>query len=126
VRRFNYFNFHEDLKDEANQVKQMVFNPDVTVRFRGVMEKCTYCVQRIQQGKHRADSERRPLNDRDITTACQDSCPTQAIVFGDMNQDSEVARRKKNSRDYSMLEELNVRPRTTYLARVRNPNPELG
>jgi molybdopterin-containing oxidoreductase family iron-sulfur binding subunit len=126
VRRFNYFNFHEDLKDEKNQVQQMVYNPDVTVRFRGVMEKCTYCVQRIQEGKHRADRERRPLNDKDITTACQDSCPTQAIVFGDMNQDSEVSRRKKDSRDYAMLEELNVRPRTTYMARVKNPNPELG
>jgi molybdopterin-containing oxidoreductase family iron-sulfur binding subunit len=126
VRRFNYFNFHEDLKDENNQVKKMVFNPDVTVRFRGVMEKCTYCVQRIQQGKHTAERERRPVTDRDITTACQDACPTQAIVFGDMNQDSEVARKKKNSRDYSLLEELNVRPRTTFMARVRNPHPELG
>ncbi|MET0413279.1 MAG: Fe-S-cluster-containing hydrogenase [Polyangiaceae bacterium] len=125
VRRFNYFNFHEDLKDEKNQVKQMVFNPDVTVRFRGVMEKCTYCVQRIQQGKHLADSERRPVSDGDVTTACQDSCPTKAIVFGDMNADSQVARMKSNPRDYSMLEELNVRPRTTYMARVKNPNPEL-
>jgi molybdopterin-containing oxidoreductase family iron-sulfur binding subunit len=127
VRKFNYFNFHEDLKEEKNQVKQMVFNPEVTVRFRGVMEKCTYCVQRITEGKLRADREHRPLQDREITTACQDSCPTQAISFGDMNDSkSEVAARKHNQRDYSLLEELNVRPRTTYMARVRNPHPELG
>ena len=127
VRKFNYFNFHEDLKQEENQVKKMVFNPEVTVRFRGVMEKCTYCVQRITEGKLRADREHRPLQDREITTACQDSCPTRAISFGDMNDSkSEVAVRKQNQRDYSLLEELNVRPRTTYLARVRNPHPELG
>jgi MoCo/4Fe-4S cofactor protein with predicted Tat translocation signal len=127
VRKFNYFNFHEDLKDEKNQVKQMVFNPEVTVRFRGVMEKCTYCVQRIQEGKFRANRENRPLRDGEVTTACQDSCPTQAISFGDLNDPkSEVAQKKGNPRDYSLLEELNVRPRTTYLALVRNPNPELG
>jgi Fe-S-cluster-containing dehydrogenase component len=127
VRKFNYFNFHEELKDKKNLVKEMVFNPDVTVRFRGVMEKCTYCVQRIQEGKLRADREHRPLVDREITTACQDSCPTRAISFGDINdRNSEVAARKASNRDYSLLEELNVRPRTTYLARVRNPHPELG
>jgi molybdopterin-containing oxidoreductase family iron-sulfur binding subunit len=127
VRKFNYFNFHEDLKDEKNLVKEMVFNPDVTVRFRGVMEKCTYCVQRIQGGKLLAGREQRPLVDREITTACQDSCPTRAISFGDLNDPkSEVAARKSNKRDYSLLEELNVRPRTTYMARVRNPHPELG
>jgi len=127
VRKFNYFNFHEDLKDEKNQVQQMVYNPDVTVRFRGVMEKCTYCVQRIQEGKFRASRENRPLRDQEITTACQDSCPTQAISFGDLSDSkSEVSQRKASSRDYSLLEELNVRPRTTYLAMVKNPNPELS
>jgi molybdopterin-containing oxidoreductase family iron-sulfur binding subunit len=127
VRKFNYFNFHEDLKDEKNQVQQMVYNPEVTVRFRGVMEKCTYCVQRIQEGKFRASRENRPLRDGEVTTACQDSCPTQAIIFGDLNDpDSQVAKLKANTRDYAMLEELNVRPRTTYLAMVKNPNPELG
>jgi Fe-S-cluster-containing dehydrogenase component len=127
VRKFNYFNFHEDLKDEKNQVKQMVYNPDVTVRFRGVMEKCTYCVQRIQEGKFRAGREHRPLRDGEVTTACQDSCPTRAISFGDLNDEkSGVAQLKSNPRDYSLLEELNVRPRTTYLALVKNPNPELG
>jgi molybdopterin-containing oxidoreductase family iron-sulfur binding subunit len=127
VRKFNFFNFHEDLKEERNQVQQMVYNPEVTVRFRGVMEKCTYCVQRIQEGKFRANRENRPLQDQEVRTACQDACPTQAIVFGDaLDPKSKVASLKANSRDYSLLEELNVRPRTTYLARVRNPNPELG
>jgi len=127
VRRFNYFNFHEDLKEERNLVKEMVFNPEVTVRFRGVMEKCTYCVQRIQEGKFKAERESRPVKDGEITTACQDSCPTRAIVFGDLNdRASEVSMLKARSRDYSLLEELNVRPRTTFLAIVRNPHPELG
>jgi Fe-S-cluster-containing dehydrogenase component len=127
VRKFNYFNFHEELKDEKNQVKEMIFNPDVTVRFRGVMEKCSYCVQRIRQATITAGQQGRPLGADEVTTACQDSCPTQAIIFGDMeNPKSQVAARKNNSRDYALLEELNVRPRTTYLARVKNPHPELG
>ncbi len=127
VRRFNYFNFHEDLKREDHTVKSMVFNPDVTVRSRGVMEKCSYCVQRIQNGKLQAAREGRPLADQEVTTACQDSCPTQAITFGDLNDAaSKVAQASRNPRDYSLLEELNVRPRTRYLARVRNPHPELG
>lgn len=126
VRRFNYFNFHEDMKEEKNQVKGMVFNPEVTVRFRGVMEKCSYCVQRIQEGKFRAGRENRPLQDGEVTTACQDSCPTQAITFGDINDPrSDIAAKKRDSRDYALLQELNVRPRTTYMARVKNPHPEL-
>jgi molybdopterin-containing oxidoreductase family iron-sulfur binding subunit len=127
VRKFNYFNFHDELKDERNQVKEMANNPDVTVRFRGVMEKCSYCVQRIRESTQRSRRENRPLAANEVTTACQDSCPTQAIIFGDMdNPESQVAALKKDSRDYALLEELNVRPRTTYLARVRNPHPELG
>ncbi len=127
VRKFNYFNFHDDLKEDRNKVKEMAFNPDVTVRFRGVMEKCTYCVQRIRQATIRAGQEGRPVGGDEVTTACQDSCPTQAIIFGDMdNPKSQVAARKTDSRDYALLEELNVRPRTTYMARVRNPHPELG
>jgi Fe-S-cluster-containing dehydrogenase component len=127
VRKFNYFNFHDELKDERNQVKEMVYNPDVTVRFRGVMEKCTYCVQRIRQTTIKAAQEGRPVGNDEVTTACQDSCPTQAIIFGDMdNPASRLAAKKKDSRDYALLEELNVRPRTTYMARVRNPHPELG
>ncbi|HWO13626.1 MAG TPA: hypothetical protein VNN80_29190, partial [Polyangiaceae bacterium] len=127
VRKFNYFNFHDELKEERNQVKEMAHNPDVTVRFRGVMEKCTYCVQRIRETTQRARREDRAVAPDEVTTACQDSCPTQAIIFGDMdNPRSTVAALKKDSRDYALLEELNVRPRTTYLARVRNPHPELG
>ncbi len=84
-------------------------------------------MQRIQEGKFRASRANRPLRDQEVTTACQDSCPTQAISFGDLSDPkSDVAARKNNSRDYSLLEELNVRPRTTYLAMVKNPNPELG
>jgi molybdopterin-containing oxidoreductase family iron-sulfur binding subunit len=127
VRRFNYFNFHEELKDVKNETKKMMFNPEVTVRFRGVMEKCTYCVQRIQGVKIKAKNARRPIEDGEITTACQDVCSTGAIVFGDLNDPkSKVAKLQSGARSYAMLEELNVRPRTQYLARVRNPHPELA
>jgi molybdopterin-containing oxidoreductase family iron-sulfur binding subunit len=127
VRKFNYFNFHDELKDERNQVKEMAYDPDVTVRFRGVMEKCAYCVQRIRETTITAGREGRPIGPNEVTTACQDSCPTQAIIFGDMDDPkSRVAQLKNDSRDYALLEELNIRPRTTYLARVRNPHPELG
>jgi MoCo/4Fe-4S cofactor protein with predicted Tat translocation signal len=127
VRRFNYFNMNEDLKQEKNASKKMVFNPEVTVRFRGVMEKCTYCVQRIQNVKIEAKNNRRPIQDGEITPACAQTCPTDALVFGDLNDPkSKVAGLQNRPRSYAMLEELNVRPRTRYLARVRNPNPELS
>jgi MoCo/4Fe-4S cofactor protein with predicted Tat translocation signal len=127
VRRFNYFNMNEDLKLEKNATKKMVMNPDVTVRFRGVMEKCTYCVQRIQSVKIEAKNNRRPIQDGEITPACAQTCPTEALVFGDLNDPkSRVARLQNSPRSYAMLQELNVRPRTEYLARVRNPNPELS
>jgi molybdopterin-containing oxidoreductase family iron-sulfur binding subunit len=127
VRRFNYFNFHEDMKQERNQVKGMVFNPEVTVRARGVMEKCTYCVQRINLTKIDARNNNRELKDGEIVTACQQTCPTGAIVFGDLNdKQSQVAQLQNRPRSYALLEELNIRPRTQYLALVRNPNPELG
>ena len=100
-------------------------NPDVTVRSRGVMEKCTYCVQRIREAEIRATNEDRFIRDGEIQTACQQVCPTQAIVFGDINNPSNrVAQLKAEKLNYPLLAELNTRPRTTYLAELRNPNPE--
>ncbi len=117
VRRFNYFNnFHD-----AGPIEAMVYNPDVSIRHRGVMEKCTYCVQRIRRGGIRARSEGRKLADGEITPACAQACPTQAITFGDLNDaESRVAKLHRKDRAYKMLEELNVRPRTAYLARLTN------
>ena len=122
VRRFNFLLFQDW---ETPQYK-MMRNPDVSVRSRGVMEKCTYCVQRINE--HRIDAERedRKINDTELHTACQQSCPAGAIIFGNINDpNSKVSKLKAQSRNYSLLGELNTRPRTTYLAEVRNPNPEL-
>jgi Fe-S-cluster-containing dehydrogenase component len=96
------------------------------VRSRGVMEKCTYCVQRIQYGKIQAELEDRRVRDGDIQTACQAVCPTEAIVFGDINDpNSRVTKLKATKRDYSLLGELNTRPRTTYQSQLKNPNPEI-
>ena len=101
-------------------------NPDVTVRSRGVMEKCTYCLQRISHARIDAKKEDRPIRDGDIVTACQAACPSQAIMFGDVNDTtSRVRRWKYEPRSYGLLAELNTRPRTSYLARLRNPNPEI-
>jgi MoCo/4Fe-4S cofactor protein with predicted Tat translocation signal len=122
VRRFNFLLFQDW---ETPQLK-MMRNPDVTVRSRGVMEKCTYCVQRITQ--HRIDSERedRKIQDGELQTACQQSCPANAIVFGNINDpNSRVSKLKAGARNYSLLADLNTQPRTTYLAEIRNPNPEL-
>ena len=118
VRRFNYFNFHEELKLEKNETKKMVFNPDVTVRFRGVMEKCTFCIQRIQSVKIKAKNARRPIVDGEIRTACQQTCPTGAIVFGDLNDpESEVSRLSEAPRGSLLLEDLGTRPKIAYLSR---------
>ncbi len=126
VRRFNYFNYHKNLKDRSNDSIKMVFNPEVTIRNRGVMEKCTFCVQRIQGAKIIAKNERRPLEDGEIKTACQQSCPTQAITFGDLNNpNSRVHALANSDRSYAMLAELNIKPRLMYLAKIRNPNPTL-
>lgn len=126
VRRFNYFNYHKNLKDRSNDSIKMVFNPEVTVRNRGVMEKCTFCVQRIQGAKINAKNNRRPLEDGEIRTACQEACPTQAITFGDLNnEDSRVRKFAESDRSYAMLAELNIKPRLMYLAKIRNPNPTL-
>jgi MoCo/4Fe-4S cofactor protein with predicted Tat translocation signal len=122
VRRFNFLLFQDW---ETPQLK-MMRNPDVTVRSRGVMEKCTYCIQRITQ--HRIDSERedRKIQDGELQTACQQSCPADAITFGNINDpNSRVSKAKAIARNYSLLADLNTRPRTTYLAEIRNPNPEL-
>jgi Fe-S-cluster-containing dehydrogenase component len=123
VRRFNFLNWHKN----EEEVTKMVYNPEVTVRMRGVMEKCTYCVQRIQNAKIQAKTEnRRWLKDGDVTTACAQACPAECIVFGNVNDlDSVVAKMKVSPRNYGMLAELNTKPRTTYLAKLRNPNPEL-
>ncbi|MBN1446366.1 MAG: TAT-variant-translocated molybdopterin oxidoreductase [Bacteroidetes bacterium] len=122
VRRFNFYNYTTDLPE----VMKMAQNPDVSVRFRGVMEKCTYCTQRITRSKIDAKRDGRVLADGDIRAACEEACPTQAIIFGDINNpDSRVAKEKANERTYGMLAEYNLRPRTTYLARLTNPNTKL-
>jgi Fe-S-cluster-containing dehydrogenase component len=122
VRRFNFYLY----QDWETPTYQLMRNPDVSVRSRGVMEKCTYCVQRIQAAKIQSEIEGRQVHDGEIVTACQSVCPTEAIVFGNINDpNSKVSRLKAMDRDYSLLGELNTRPRTTYLSALRNPNPEI-
>ncbi|MBX2853333.1 MAG: TAT-variant-translocated molybdopterin oxidoreductase [Phycisphaeraceae bacterium] len=159
VRRFNYFDYHaKDVRTDVpnpwlnmpdtqqdraiDEIKRLAFNPDVTVRMRGVMEKCTYCTQRIQRAKIQQKNayiqanneggfthnpaDQRSVPDGTIVTACQDACPTDCITFGDLNDpESKVSQvHNKNDRVYALLEELNHRPRTKYLAKIRNPHPE--
>jgi MoCo/4Fe-4S cofactor protein with predicted Tat translocation signal len=122
VRRFNFLQY----SDFETPSLKLGRNPNVTVRSRGVMEKCTYCVQRINAAKIQAEKEDRRVGDGEITTACQAACPTEAIIFGDINdRASRIAKLKAESLTYALLAELNTRPRTTYLAKVINPNPEL-
>jgi molybdopterin-containing oxidoreductase family iron-sulfur binding subunit len=123
VRRFNFFEYNEP---KAATLK-MLENPDVSVRSRGVMEKCTYCVQRINEVRIRAEKDGRQIRDGEVKTACQTACPAEAIVFGDINNDqSAVTKLKAEPRTYSLLAELNTKPRTTYLAKITNPNPEMN
>ncbi len=122
VRRFNYFNWTVDMPLSVH----MAQNPNVTVRFRGVMEKCQFCVQRVREAGIEARNAGKEMVDGDVQTACQQACPAQAITFGDVaDPASRVSVVKQNDRNYALLPELNVKPRTTYLARLRNPNPAL-
>jgi molybdopterin-containing oxidoreductase family iron-sulfur binding subunit len=122
VRRFNFLLY----QDFTTPTLKMARNPDVTVRSRGVMEKCTYCVQRINHARIQAKLEDRVIKDGEVQTACQTACPSQAITFGNINDpEAAVTKLKKEPREYGILEDLNTRPRTTYLAVVRNPNPEI-
>ncbi|MEN6626685.1 MAG: 4Fe-4S dicluster domain-containing protein [Candidatus Sumerlaeia bacterium] len=123
VRRFNFLQY----TDKESESLKLMRNPDVTVRNRGVMEKCTYCVQRIRRARIEADAAGRRIATGEVTTACAAACPTRAIVFGDLNDArSEVGALKREPHGYSLLGHLNTMPRTFYLARVRNPNPALG
>jgi molybdopterin-containing oxidoreductase family iron-sulfur binding subunit len=122
VRRFNFYLY----SNQTVETLKMAANPDVTVRSRGVMEKCTYCVQRINSARIQAKKEDRPIRDGEIVAACQQSCPAEAIVFGNINDpNSRVAALKADQRNYALLGEVNTRPRTSYVAAVRNPNPAL-
>jgi MoCo/4Fe-4S cofactor protein with predicted Tat translocation signal len=123
VRRFNFFLF----SDWTTESLKMGRNPDVTVRSRGVMEKCTYCVQRIEEARNAAIRENRTIRDGEVVTACQQACASEAIVFGNiLDPESRVSKLKADPRNYGILTDLNTRPRTTYLARVTNPNPALA
>ena len=149
VRRFNYLDYQSRLpgqgrypwlgipdteqEESVNKIKALGFNPEVTVRMRGVMEKCTYCVQRIKNVENRrriewldGKREKPTVDDFDVVTACQSACPAEAIVFGDLNDpESLVSRQQEGARAYQVLQELNNRPRTQHLAKLRNPVHEM-
>ncbi|HZU10265.1 MAG TPA: hydrogenase, partial [Pseudacidobacterium sp.] len=123
VRRFNFLLF----SDYETESLKLMRNPDVTVRSRGVMEKCSYCIQRINAVKIEADKQNRDIRDGEIVTACQQACPTDAIIFGNINdRNSKVRKLKEQLRSYGVLAGNNTRPRTTYVAEVLNINPELA
>jgi MoCo/4Fe-4S cofactor protein with predicted Tat translocation signal len=136
VRRFNFLDWNKEWREARNKVRRLLFNPEVTVRMRGVMEKCTFCVQRIQNAKIHAKAQVRsgqkpgtvadPIPDGTIETACQQACPTEAIVFGDLSdKESRVAKLFADNRSYDLLPETYTKPRNRFLARVRNPNPNM-
>lgn len=127
VRRFNFFNFRDYFADAYydNEVTPLVNNPEVTVRSRGVMEKCSFCIQRIMEARSTAIKENRELKTDEVTTACQQACPADAIVFGDMNdENSAVNKLRKHNLAYHVLEETNVKPNVTYIAKLRNIHSE--
>jgi len=120
VRRFNWFDY-----ERGGDLARMVLNPDVVVRSRGVMEKCSMCVQRIEEARALSRREGRTLADGDIATACQQSCPAQAITFGDANDPASALRRQRaDARAYTILEEINVKPQVSYMTRVKNRGEE--
>jgi molybdopterin-containing oxidoreductase family iron-sulfur binding subunit len=137
VRRFNYLDYtstgnvsrHSDYVDARMNIQRLQRNPNVTVRYRGVMEKCTYCTQRIEEAKiaaKRNNHDRKNLPDGAVVPACAQACPSDAIVFGNIyDPEARVAKLRKTDRNYELLQELNVRPRTTYLARVKNTNTDI-
>jgi molybdopterin-containing oxidoreductase family iron-sulfur binding subunit len=125
VRRFNFLEYQPFDQGRGSPLAALM-NPDVSVRSRGVMEKCTYCVQRINRVRIDAEIQGRPIHDGEVVTACQEACPTRAIVFGNLNDTTSGVRNlRDHPLDYPLLAELNTRPRTTYLARITNPHPEL-
>ncbi len=127
VRRFNFFNFRDHFEDSyyENEVTPLVYNPEVTVRSRGVMEKCTFCVQKISEERENAIREGREINGENIVTACQQACPADAIVFGDVNDpNSKVSQYRKHNLGYGVLQNINVRPNVTYVAKLRNTHSE--
>ncbi len=129
VRRFNFFGYADgqEYKSFGDDIVKAVFNPDVTVRGRGVMEKCTYCVQRISRARRTAEKEHRTIREGEVVTACQSACPTRAITFGDLaDPNSRVNALRAEPQAYALLGNLGTRPRTTYLARLQNPNSEFG
>jgi molybdopterin-containing oxidoreductase family iron-sulfur binding subunit len=122
VRRFNFLDF----TGQVPETRRMQYNPNVSVRMRGVMEKCSYCVQRIQEAKISARRDSRRLRDGDIKVACQQACPSACIQFGDLNDpSSRVSKLTKLDRQYKLLPDVGTQPRTSYLAKIRNPNPEM-
>jgi len=123
VRHFNYLHWAQD----KSQVERMLMNPDVTIRARGVMEKCTYCVQRIERTRITARLENRTIGEAELKTACQQVCPTSALTFGSLHDPkSQVSLRHADGRRFDVLHELNTKPRTVYLTKIKNPNPELA